>query len=69
MTEELARIEQGGMVRDEWTDERKSLVKRTFAKGASDDEFDLFIEVCKRTGLSPLARQIYAIMRSSKVYE
>ncbi len=39
------------------------LIKSTVAKGASDDELRLFIQVCKGANLNPFLRQVHLVPR------
>ena len=45
-----------------YTGSQLSLIRRTVAKDTTNDEFDLFIEVCRRAGFDPFRKQIYCFV-------
>lgn len=50
----------------EFTERQLAIITNQIAKGASEDELAYFLEVCRLTGLNPIQRQIYAVMRNSR---
>lgn len=44
-----------------------SLIKNYLCKGINDDELKLFQAVCKKTGLDPFMKQIYAVKRKDQM--
>lgn len=50
-------------IRDTLTEGQMDVLRRTIAHDLTDDEFDLFAAVSRRTGLDPFKRQIWAVKR------
>lgn len=50
-------------ISDTLTEGQMDVLRRTIAHDLTDDEFDLFAAVCRRTGLDPFKRQIWAVKR------
>lgn len=46
----------------EYTPSQLDLIRRTVAKDTSPEEFDMFVEICRRQQLDPFRRQIYAFV-------
>jgi phage recombination protein Bet len=63
MNTAVALQNPGGKVAPRFDRDQIELIKHTVARGATDNELELFLYQCERTGLDPLARQIYAIKR------
>jgi phage recombination protein Bet len=62
MTLEIDRRQQGLM----FSQDKIQLLKDSVCKGASDVELEMFLHICKHTGLDPFMKQIYSIPRGGQ---
>lgn len=52
--------------RTDFDDAQMKLLKNTIAEGTTNDEFAMFLEVCKRKNLDPFSKQVYCIVYKGK---
>src|SRR5258705_8668937 len=50
----------------DFNEDKLKLLKDTVCKGATDNELQLFLHVCIKTGLDPFMKQIYSIPRGGQ---
>jgi phage recombination protein Bet len=60
-------VTPSAIMKIEFNEEQVKLIKDTVAPDATDTELQLFLYQAKRTGLDPLARQLYFLKRNVKV--
>lgn len=57
----LVKHEDGGLLT--YNQQQRQLIKDSYAKGATDQEFALFIEIAQRKGLDVFSRQVHMVKR------
>jgi len=65
MTNEVALIDPQAV--EHYTPGTVDIIRRTIAPNLTMDELNVFLHNCMRTGLDPMAKQIYAIKRAGRM--
>jgi len=63
---ELTTTESKEIQKNHFNETQIEILKNSICKGASNEEFEVFLMACSKTRLDPFMRQIYPIMRKSK---
>lgn len=68
MTVNLPTLNEESCLKEFGVSKRKvELIKETFFKTIPEDQLEIFLHVCKHTGLDPFLKQIYPVMRKGQM--
>jgi phage recombination protein Bet len=67
MSLSLQTTHQNKIVSIEFNDDMIQIIKNMYFRDSSDEEFKVFLNACRRTGLDPTMRQIHPIKRAGKM--
>lgn len=67
MSNELVVQENKGLQTNDWSQSQLELVRKMICKDATNDELDLFAQVCKKRNLDPFTKQIYFVKYAGKM--
>lgn len=59
----LARVPSAAIAPLQFTQEQSQMIRDTYAKGATEGEFRVLMEIAKARGLNPLLRQVHFVKR------
>ncbi len=59
----IQQFDAGQLQRQQYTEQQVQLIKDSYAKGATDAELRLFVEIAQRKGLDIFQRQIHLVKR------
>jgi len=66
-TREAETARKTGQRREQWGRPEIELLKKTVAKGTTDEELAMFAHICGKYGLDPFVKEIWCIKRVKKV--
>lgn len=63
----VIQLQEPYEVSKSFSDEQIEIIKNVIARGLTENEFKMFLYICNRHNLDPIAKQIYAVKRGGQL--